>query len=68
MLWKSWYKSKAVWGNIVSLLAMLAGIFGVDVAPEDQAMIVETISRIVAGAGVLYAIYGRVTAKHLLSK
>ncbi len=56
---KPWYLSRAIWGAIVSIIAILAGYFGYDVDAERQGQIVTT-GIAVAGAGV--ALYGRISA------
>ena len=42
---KPWYESTTLWGNAVGMLAMLAGVFGVDVLndPTVQAQVVSAI-------------------------
>jgi len=60
---KEWYKSKSVWGSVISFAAIVAGAFGYTFGAEDQAALVDTIMQVVAGAGVLLAMYGRLVAK-----
>lgn len=59
---KPWWKSKAVWGGIIALVAGIAGAFGFSVGAEDQQIIVDAVLAIVAGAGGLLAVYGRIKA------
>lgn len=56
-------QSRVTIGNAVSLLAVFAGALGVEIAPDDQALIVTGISGafVVWGAG--YSLYGRWKAK-----
>jgi protein-S-isoprenylcysteine O-methyltransferase Ste14 len=60
---KNWFASKGVWGGIVAVLAAIAGIFGLNFGLEAQEATVQLITQIIAGAGGLLAIWGRVTAK-----
>jgi protein-S-isoprenylcysteine O-methyltransferase Ste14 len=60
---KSWWASKGVWGGVVAVLAAVAGIFGFTFGVEAQEATVQMITQILAGAGGLLAIWGRVTAK-----
>lgn len=56
---KPWYKSKTIWGSIVAVLALVAGIFGYQIGPDAQAEIVTGLVGVVGGA---FAIYGRIKA------
>lgn len=64
---KTLFNSKTIWGAFVALAATIAPailpVFGVEYTAQDGANIVDEVSRIVAGAGALYAIYGRIVAK-----
>lgn len=59
---KKWYASKAVWGGIVALLAVLLGAFGYTITGDDQSALIETLSVIGGSIGSLLAIYGRISA------
>ena len=63
---KSWYQSKTVWASAISVLAVAAGYFGVNIGAEDQAVLVDQASAVVAIVASLIAIYGRVTAKETI--
>ncbi|WP_201353807.1 hypothetical protein [Hydrogenimonas urashimensis] len=59
---KPWYQSKGVWGGIVSILAIVLGVFGYTVSPEDQQAIVVALTSVGATVGSVVAIYGRIKA------
>jgi hypothetical protein len=59
---KSILSSKGVWGGIIAVLAALAGVFGFNVSTEDTSAIVSHLDGIIAAAGGLLAIYGRIAA------
>lgn len=63
---KSWYMSKTVWGGVVAILASCADLLGVEVAPADQIGIADGLTALVAAAGGLLAIAGRLMAKRRL--
>lgn len=56
---KPWYLSKAVLGGLV---AVVAGLFGLDIGDDMQANVVEHIDSVVGVAGGALAIYGRLKA------
>ena len=60
---KQWYQSKGVWGGLVSLGAVIASMFGLNLNADIQA---DLVNWFVAGSGVvgsLLAIIGRVKAQ-----
>jgi len=59
---KPWWASKTVWGGLVTLLAVVLGVFGYSITPEDQKQLVEILSQIGASVGAVIAIYGRIVA------
>ena len=59
---KKWYKSKAVWGGLVSALAGLAGIFGFVVDDGTQADLANACFAASSAIGGFLAVYGRVKA------
>lgn len=59
---KQWYASKAIWGAILMILALVAQAFGYSIGAEDQATLVDTFSGIAGSAGAVLAIVGRVKA------
>ncbi|WP_275789852.1 hypothetical protein [Pararhizobium gei] len=60
---KSWYLSKSIWGGVVAVLASCANLLGVDIAPADQIGLTDGLTALVAAAGGLLAIWGRISAK-----
>lgn len=59
---KSALTSKAVWGGIIAVGAGLAGLIGYQIAPTDQANLVDLLTSIAAGIGGVVAIVGRIVA------
>ena len=60
--------SKAVWGGIIAILASVAAVWGIKIAPDEQARIVELVIAIASGIGGIMAIWGRVTATKMIGK
>lgn len=56
---KSIFKSKGVWGGVI---AVGAGIFGINITELDMKEITDNAELIVASVGGLVAVYGRITA------
>lgn len=56
-------QSRVTIGNAVSLLAVFAGALGVEIAPEEQALLVTGIAGAVAVGGAIYSLVGRWKAK-----
>jgi hypothetical protein len=61
--------TKTAWGSIIAVAATVAGMFGYHLAPADQTavvdyagQIIDIVEKIIAIAGALYAIYGRLMA------
>lgn len=63
---KKWYMSRTVWGAAIAILASLANLLGLDVAPDDEAQLVDAVTALVAAVGGIVAIYGRVSARKRL--
>jgi len=59
---KKWYQSKSVWGGMVSLLAVLLGVFGYSIGGGDQSSLVDALTLLGGAVGSIVAIYGRVKA------
>lgn len=59
---KEWFKSKAVWGSIVMIGALVASNAGYAVTSELQAELIDTISNVVAMGGAVLALIGRLVA------
>ena len=56
---KPWYESITIWGNVVSMLAIVAGVLGYTISPEAQATIVAAASALGAAVGTVISIVGR---------
>ena len=59
---KPWYASKTIWGSLVAMIAGIAGAFGHGIDPDLQTSLVDGLLKVIAAAGSLMAIYGRVSA------
>ncbi len=59
---KPWYQSRVIWGGIISILTPVAGLLGLEIAPD----VASDIAALAAAAGGLVggglAIWGRVRA------
>ena len=64
---KPWYLSKTIWGSLISVGAALAATFGIAVDAQSQAAIADAAVQIVGAAGALVAIYGRLSATHIIA-
>lgn len=60
---KPWWASRTIIGAIVSVLALIAGNFGVSIAPEMQGEIVTLVLTLAGVAGGGLSIYGRLRAQ-----
>lgn len=60
-----WYKSKIIWGAIISMTGKLLVATGLvtEFAPEDSTMIADTVVLIISGIGDLMAFGARVAQK-----
>lgn len=67
---KPWYASKGIIGPIVTIAALVAGFFGIDIDTQTQAVVVDELvaaaSAIVAVVGAIVGIWGRVTATKVI--
>ena len=59
---KVWYQSRAIIGSIITILALLAGLFNLTITAEDQSNIVELVMVAVGVVSSIFAIWGRVRA------
>jgi len=55
-----WYQSRILRGIAISAIGYAAGKLGYAVSNEDAQTVIEIITQIVQGAGLLYATYGRI--------
>jgi hypothetical protein len=67
-----WYQSKTLWGiGIAGICTMLHQLGVVNISPTEQADILTKIADIVTNgvqlAGLLFAIYGRLTANKAIT-
>ena len=60
---KKWYLSKALQGNIVTLLGFLVSTFNTPLLKNEVEPLVSSIFII---AGICYAVYGRIVARDTL--
>lgn len=63
---KPFYLSKTVWGALVTLGALIAGLFNVELDAALQTELTETLSNMGVAFGALLALYGRVKANKSL--
>ena len=63
-----WFKSKTVIASIITVIAVIAGYFGYDIAGADQASLVENITSAVAVIGSLLAAVFRIFATQKVGK
>jgi uncharacterized membrane protein len=50
---RAFFSSKTIWTQIIGFAAMLAAMFGIDVAPEDQATVATSIMGAVNAVGIV---------------
>jgi len=63
---KPWYFSKTIWGSLVAVAAALASTAGITIDGQNQLAISDAILQVIAAAGALLSIYGRLTATDLI--
>jgi|DEB0MinimDraft_10_1074344.scaffolds.fasta_scaffold10724_6 uncharacterized membrane protein len=63
---KAWWQSKTIWGGLVVVIAVIAQAFGYTISEGQQADLVDIILSVVAAAGGVMAIAGRVMASKKL--
>lgn len=59
---KPWWASKGTIGAIVAVLALGLGMAGYQISPEMQSEMVQAVLNVVALAGALVGLVGRLTA------
>ena len=59
---KPWYQSKAILGSLVTIVALIAGGFNLNIDAQTQGEVVELVSVVVGVIGSVFAIYGRIKA------
>lgn len=55
-----WWQSSIMWKQLVTLLAMAAGVVGVVVTPDQQMTIVNGVTSAVAAVAVIWSIRDRI--------
>lgn len=60
---KPWYLSRGVWGAIVALIGLAAGMAGFTLGEEDRNALGELLAQLAATLGALVALIGRVAAR-----
>ncbi|MCF6321323.1 MAG: hypothetical protein L3J32_06080 [Rhizobiaceae bacterium] len=64
---KPWYLSKTIWGSLIAVAAALAATAGITIDGQNQQIISDAILQVIAAAGALLSIYGRLSATDLIS-
>jgi hypothetical protein len=59
---KPWWSSKGTIGAIVAVLALGLGMAGYQISPEMQSEVVQAVFNVIALAGALVGLVGRLTA------
>lgn len=59
---KAWWESKSIIGSIVTIIALLAGLFNYTIDAQTQGDMTELAMVIVGVIGSVFAIYGRIKA------
>jgi len=62
-----WYASKGVWGGLIAVVAGIAGVFGYTLDVPLQTEMISIITAVVASAGGILAIIGRIRASKKIS-
>lgn len=55
--------SRTTWAVLVAFFSVLAGLFGVEIAPEDQSALIEGLSSAGAAIGIIWAVIERIRAR-----
>ncbi|MDR6757222.1 hypothetical protein J2Y48_002518 [Mycoplana sp. BE70] len=63
---KPWYLSKTVWGGVLAIVASLANLAGLGIGSLEQAELADHITALLAAAGGIVAIAGRIVAQRKL--
>lgn len=59
---KKWWQSKGVIGSVVGLAALAARFFGYDLSPEAENQLAANALELIAAAGALLSLVGRLVA------
>lgn len=63
---KPWYLSKTVWGGVLAIVASLANLAGLGIGSLEQAELADHMTALLAAAGGIIAVAGRIVAKRKL--
>ncbi len=63
---KGWYLSRTVWGGILAVAASVLNLAGIEISGADQAELADRVTALVAAAGGIVAIAGRLAASRRL--
>ena len=63
---KAWYLSRTVWGGVLAIVASVANIAGLDITGTEQAELADRITALLAAAGGIVAVAGRLAAQRRL--
>lgn len=63
---KPWYLSRTVWGGVLAIVASLANLAGLGIGGAEQAELADRITALLAAAGGIVAVAGRLAAQRRL--
>lgn len=68
---KRWWTSKTIWGSVITVAGLALGIFGIELDPATQALVVDQLTLTIVGAvelvGIVVTIVGRAAADKKLT-
>lgn len=65
---KVWYLSRTVWGGILAIAASVLNLAGIEISGADQAELADKMTALMAAAGGIVAVAGRLAASRRLLK
>ncbi|WP_449246283.1 hypothetical protein [Desulfarculus baarsii] len=65
---KPWYQSKTIWGGVVSFIAVVGGLFGLNMNADEQTAVTEGLMAVGGLIGVGMTIWGRLSASKGIGK
>lgn len=63
---KGWYLSRTVWGGVLAVAASVLNLAGIEISGADQAELADRVTALLAAAGGIVAIAGRLAASRRL--
>jgi hypothetical protein len=63
---KPWYLSRTVWGGVLAIGASVANLAGFEISGTVQAELADRITALLAAAGGIVAVAGRLVAQRQL--